>query len=68
MKLYAAAAAAPGGGAADADQDAQEACEGAKERLRLLGMFRQACELAESSPNDCLCICQSLLSEVRHLP
>jgi hypothetical protein len=52
--------AAAAGGAA-----AQKACEGAQERLQLLGMmFRQAFDTAASAPNDCLSDVQSVISEV----
>lgn len=63
LKQYVAAAAASGA----AREEAQEACESCQERLRVLGMFRQACQLADSAPNDCLTLCQSLLAEVRSL-
>lgn len=63
LKQYVAAAAASGADKESA-KVAQQACESSQERLRLLGMFRQACEVAENAPNDCLSICQALLTEV----
>lgn len=63
LKHYMAAAAVRGA-SKEAVATAQDAAAALQERLRLLNMFRQASEFAAGAPNECLSICQSLLTEV----
>jgi hypothetical protein len=65
LKHYLAAVSVPGA-SDEAVATAQDAAASLQERLRLLGMFRQATEFAASAPNESLSICQALLNEVRH--